>query len=648
MTARQSPGFTLVEVLVALVILLIGAYAALRLFPAGFAAIERSRQESIASRLADREIQRWRLAAGSLPEAIVWADSSSASLQYRPDYDPDDLRPKATNPNWEPDSVYLPRTIIGEMLPIGDVETAGAIRVPLCRLRFGPLEHLYDNPADGDPLFIYTTRYQRVDRVGFLLDATAPSPRDWERYYIDYDQGAISFDYVPSAAGGGYDRKFRVEFTYLTATGQGEERQVEMTDTTQLITVPAGWDTTPTGTALGQGPMSLWPVTQTIAPGGAVRDAAGTTVTITTMAPHEFTSGQKVIIAGLTPASFNGTFGPITVPPGPNPTTFDYAQAGTPSETGGGGTAGPLPADFEGVVPLSERIHQAFIFDGVGAAAPTGPAHFRLDQDIASPDAHLLCHPADAGRTVNVDYRVRDWQILTEERSPDTEMRIHLAVSPIKSGAYLNPPRQPARNRLLPGDDDMVIILDTETGARLDYVEGTPASSDFTVDYGNGVISFTAGDGSPPEPAGGRTYRIYYRGEMDWTVQPMKAAADYAVMVSATPGYRSAVWTAGTNLLDFGRSEVGKSVVASYYMYADAPANTNPRAVVGELHRIALAGDSARVQLAHDAAWGDLRIQGASMRARVLWAGRGRTRATGGEESPERWRSAVVETFLRR
>lgn len=578
----------------ALVILLIGAYAALRLFPAGFAAIERSRQESIASRLADREIQRWRLAAGSLPEAIVWADSSSGSLQYSPDYDPDDVTPNSgepftdangngvwdtgesyqdlnangaydpPNPNWEPDSVYLPRTIIGEMLPIGDVETAGAIRVPLCRLRFGPLEHLYDNPADGDPLFIYTTRYQRVDRVGFLLDATAPSPRDWERYYIDYDQGTISLDYVPGAAGGGYDRQFRVEFTYLTSAGPGaiERQRYEMFETTQMITVSAGEDTVTI-------PTSLW-------------------------------------------------------------------------------AGGAPPASFRGVVPLSERVHQAFIFDGVGAAAPTGPAHFRLDQDIASPAARLLCHPADAGRTVNVDYRVRDWQILAEERSPDAQMHIHLAVSPIKSGAYLNPPRQPAPNCILPGDDDMVIILDTETGARLDYVEGTPASSDFTVDYDNGVITFTAGDGSPPEPAGGRTYRICYRGEMDWTVQPLKAAADYAVLVSATPGYRSAVWTAGTNLLDFGRSEVGKSVVASYYMYADAPANTNPRAVVGDLHRIAPVDGGAQVELDQQPAWGDLRIQGASMRARVLWAGRGRTRATGGEELPERWRSAVVETFLRR
>ena len=629
----------------ALVLLLIGAYATLRVFPAGFAAIERSRYESIAARLADQEIQRWRLASGSLPEAIVWGDSSTGSLIYRTDYDPNSLVPNPARPNWQADSAYLPRTIIGEMMPVGDIEAGGAVAVPLCRLRYGPLEHLYDNPGAADyPLFIYTSQYERVDRVGFLLDSNAPSPKDWGRYYINYDQGAISFDYVP---GSGYDRQFRVEFTYLTATGQGEERQVEMTDTTQLITVPAGWDTTPTGTALGQGPLSLWPA-QTIAaaPGGAVRDAAGTTVTITTTAPHGFTTGQKVIIAGVTPASFNGTFGPITVPPGPNPTTFDYAQAGTSGETGGGGTAGPLPADFAGVVPLSERVNQAFIFDSSGS--PAGPGHFALDADVGNPAAHLLFYPTDAGRTVNVDYRVRDWQILAEERLLDAGMLIKLSISPVKSPTYTNPPRQPAApNRLVPvsvpGNDAMVIIIDAETGDRLQ-------AADFSVDYPTGAITLS-GNGVAPEPVAGHTYRIYYRGEMDWTVQPTKAAANYAVMVGGTPGYRSAVWSEGTNELDFGRSEVGKSVVATYHYQAAG----DPTLVSGELHQIAAANGRAVVELDHQPAWGDIRLQGASMRARVLWAGRGRTRTTtpvdpdlDKRESPERWQPVAVDSFLRR
>jgi len=551
-------GFTLVEVLVALILLLIGAYATLRLFPAGFAAIERSRYESIAARLADQEIQRWRLSVGSLPEAIVWGDSSTGSLIYRTDYDPNSLVPNPARPNWQADSAYLPRTIIGEMMPVGDIEVGGAVTVPLCRLRYGPLDHLYDNPADGPPLLIYTTEYERVDDVGFLLDSAAPAPKDWGRYYINYDQGTISFDYVP---GSGYDRQFRVEFTYLLPNPDPNappERKYDTWVTAQIVSVPAGYDSTPTG-PLGQGPIPLW---------------------------------------------------------------------------GGAGS----PGGFQGVVPLSERVNQAFIFDSGGS--PAGPGHFALDGGIADPAAHVLFYPTDAGRTVNVDYRVRDWQILLEERVPDAGMQIKLSISPVKSPTYTNPPRQPvAPNRLVPvsvpGNNAMVIIIDTETGSRL------PAAN-VAVDYNGGIVTL-----SGPAQAG-HTYRVYYRGEMDWTVQPIKAASHYAVMTGGTPGYRSAVWSEGTNEVDFGRSELAKNVVASYYMYADAPADTNPVPVVGELHQIAPVDGGALVKLDHQPAWGDIRIQGASMRARVLWAGRGTTTAVNGELSPERWQHVAVDSFLRR
>jgi prepilin-type N-terminal cleavage/methylation domain-containing protein len=642
-------GFTLVEVLVALVVLLIGAYVVMRIFPVGFQAIERARLESVASRLADQEIQRWQLAAGSLPEAIVWADSSSGSLVYNVTYDPSNLTPDEVNPNWEPDSAYFPRTIIGEVLPVGDITASVAdpngvdpdaigVRVPLCRLRFGPLEHLYDSPAAGDPLFIYTTKYERVDRPDFLSGA-----KDWGRYYIDNEVGTISFDYAD------YDRRFRVEFAYLTSGGLGtpEERRFEMSQTVQMINVPAGWDSRPSGVAAGQGPIALLPETSAIeaSPAGAVR--SGNVVTITTTAAHGFAVGQKIVVSGVVSVGgtdFNGTF---TITGVPTATTFTYSQAAV-DDTGGGGTVGPLPGNFRGVVPLSERVHQAFILD-TDDWPINGPGYFKLIGATSNPiddsAAYLLFDPGDAGRTVNVDYRVRDWQIMLEERVPDSSLQIRLSVPPVKSADYTNPPRQPARDRILPdvaglpGKDEMVIILDTQDGSRI-----LPA--DFTVDYRTGLIGLSG----PAQP--GHTYRVYYRSVQDWTVQPMKAASDYSIMVgdTAQPGYRFAVWdtpTAPQNL-DFGRSEVAKSVVANYYMYTDPPANMRPKLIAGEMHQVALQGNQGLIQLDHAPAWGDIRVRGASMRARVLWAGRGTVTAAGGTTSPESWRQAVVETFLRR
>ncbi len=73
----------------------------------------------------------------------------------------------------------------------------------------------------------------------------------------------------------------------------------------------------------------------TIASNGAVRKS--NVVTITTTAPHGFSVGQSVIIAGVSDTSFNGTF---TIASVPSSSTFTYAQTGTDTSTpSGGGTA---------------------------------------------------------------------------------------------------------------------------------------------------------------------------------------------------------------------------------------------------------------------------------------------------------------------
>ncbi len=69
----------------------------------------------------------------------------------------------------------------------------------------------------------------------------------------------------------------------------------------------------------------------TIASNGAAR--AANIVTITTTAAHGFTTGQIVVIAGVTDVSFNGTFTIATVP---STTTFTYPQTGPDASSGSG------------------------------------------------------------------------------------------------------------------------------------------------------------------------------------------------------------------------------------------------------------------------------------------------------------------------
>jgi hypothetical protein len=84
---------------------------------------------------------------------------------------------------------------------------------------------------------------------------------------------------------------------------------------------------------------TLSPVRAVIAASGASRNGTTGVVTITTTTPHGLNIGQSVTIAGVTDASFNGTF---TIQDVPSATTLTYAQAGL-TATSGSGTVTGLP-----------------------------------------------------------------------------------------------------------------------------------------------------------------------------------------------------------------------------------------------------------------------------------------------------------------
>ncbi|QRK06317.1 PQQ-dependent sugar dehydrogenase [Archangium violaceum] len=71
--------------------------------------------------------------------------------------------------------------------------------------------------------------------------------------------------------------------------------------------------------------------------GGAVR--SGGVTTFTTTRQHGFRKGEKLTLAGVDDASFNGTFYVASIPASPSATTFTVAQPGQPDASSGGGTA---------------------------------------------------------------------------------------------------------------------------------------------------------------------------------------------------------------------------------------------------------------------------------------------------------------------
>src|SRR5690349_1376963 len=68
---RRQSGISLIEILTVLVLLLIGIFSLIRLFPPGFLINKRSEAETFASRIARQEMDRAIATSANLPDMIV-------------------------------------------------------------------------------------------------------------------------------------------------------------------------------------------------------------------------------------------------------------------------------------------------------------------------------------------------------------------------------------------------------------------------------------------------------------------------------------------------------------------------------------------------------------------------------------------------
>ncbi len=660
-------GFTLVEVLVALVILLVGIYAVMVIFPRGYAAMEATQLRTIASQLAESELARWQLAPESLPDAIVATDyngnlitgtivgtpsvsgtpGSAAKMLltwranqlpmpgsrefdlpvidyatfadlvrapgavYGPEdltacqYDPVSSYPldggATLHPNWQPNSLYLPRTVIGEQIDIRRLGSQGG-GVPFYLLSHAPLDYLRKTPDVDDP----TT-------VG--LDESKQPPT-WMDVY-----DARTWQYTDSS-----DLRGR-QFTYRAS----DQR-------------------------LYFGPIN----------GGS---PAGRTFKV------DYTGANNVRIYGKTVAADAATGASI------DPIT------GAPLELM------PRPSDpstirvFEKLRPLTESEAAAYAARGAWPATARNAYYINAATRVTGqiqfcPLLQTAPQPTDI-TLVKVDYRVQDWQILVFDVEVPPGGVVQLPVTHLKNAGYTNPPRQsqpqPVAKGVRPQYDSQgrrtdlpssnpaswayVVAVDRQNGDVLtDSLEATPEllsispydrRTQVKVNYRDGVLRFNYGQrGQPQIPPGtyhgavdtpdraGRTYRIFCRAEADWAVQLVPSARLYARSATFLPGGLPVGGSAGGALLTYGwyptkapqqlyfpLSESGQSVAVSYYA-ADG------RFIEGEVHTI---GGPQVTDLQNwvcpltdplsyplDARIGPVTVRGVSVRARAVWVGRGR------------------------
>lgn len=586
---RDRPGtrgFSLVEVLVVLVIIVIGLFAIIRLMPQGLFTLNQASNVTLAGALtrANEEVLLSR--RDNLPEGVVSVDPVTGLISTT--ISPLDLQqpyPYLDNPiqgyNGPPpedprfSNVNKARRVLGEQ-----------VKVPPPTLRVGPngeAMSLYralfapiysDVRMNGSSLGVAAYAGTAMGRIVFR-DQDPPDNEDLDRlraggpfsYGIDYHRGLVYF------LSAGYERRFKIELTYRTdpnTMGQS------VPDNCLLIPAAAVPDT-------GSGAVSyqVW----------------------------DLSVGQNM--AGCVY---------IPLPPG------------------------------AAVDPGSDVLFRRLTQLPAGVAFTSDPFQFKVLDNVVGffgfhPALATMAVPRQRERGLNVrlDYDVDDWHVLRHDTSVSTEVvdpqaallnRFHvikLPVAPIKrigdteeginfdyqsaGGGPVNTTYEyqaliryyPSSSQAPPRAGSVgvdVIIADLETGYLLDsrtlQKPGTAVpltnsdNSNGHIDYYTGVIHLReqvtmrppANLGGPALtlPVAGRMLRVYYRTADDHAVATFKPYSSYLRQLQLPNLGDQQYFQYPYGFQLFSNADAEKTVAVDYTWQSRTTGSV--RAEIGELHRV--------------------------------------------------------------
>ena len=676
----RAPGFTLVELLVTLVVLLIGIYGMLRIFPRGYTAIEVSHQRTTAAQLAEAEIARWKLHPESLPDAVVATDYDGNLIQSTIVGNADSLRQLL---------------VYGEMAALVEPASYNALVLP-----FGNVG---------------------VENLDFYSKALIYDPLDLTPSQFDAAQAAMPSE--GSTRPNTMHRNWQPNSLYLPRTVIGERIDIRRLGRT-VLGVPFYL-------------LSHAPLAPLRLEDEGTRDVY---VDVYDAQAWQYVSAASGVLSEreftLNPAAGTLVFGPSDSPPADvrrfkvdftRPDTLERVLGLT--VTVGGGTVGapalPLGVDPDTII-VHERLQQvsdANLLLVTDASARRNIFYVNPETTISGRIEFpfvLQIDPLPTDTTVvKVDYRVYDWSILGFDIEVPADGIVRLPVGRIKGPTFINPPRQPRpqevargirryfkwngeveeRSLLDPGTWAQVVAVDRQSGEILTDHDGEawPANpyerrSRFLVNYRDGLLDFNYEGWEVYQPnadidtfdRSGRTYRIFCRAEADWAVQLMVTARRYGRSASGVPGGQPVgAEGGGSNVLltyawrpdkddrqvYFPLSERGQAVAIDYY-YMD-PISGDLRFIEGEVHTV---GEPDVTDLGQWVCrlstplaqgpyqWGPVGVRGISVRARATWVSPGRSTTLQDlvwalSQSPparavpslsETWHQVIVDTYLTR
>ncbi len=267
---RPQYGTSLVEVLIVMVILLIGIFAVIRVFPLGFQYMKNAENRSVSTRLANQLLESVRNDEANLPESVTFSFFEATGIRrtvagFGPDYDllTDIERTSAldgTNPFYRDLNLY--RYVTGERVKVPLPTVVGALSGSIYTVKLGPI---YMDPAFGDPTSVLNPA-QQVAAEQYLKVTGAPmvgtqvesntgtaNPSDFSgflrtvnNYVIDYGSDNTQAYLLVSAAD--HDRTLLVSFTKENGASAQTLEDVPVTipmNTFGWVLIPGGIDLIP-------------------------------------------------------------------------------------------------------------------------------------------------------------------------------------------------------------------------------------------------------------------------------------------------------------------------------------------------------------------------------------------------------------------
>jgi len=591
-------------VLVVIVILAIGIFALIRLFPSGFISLERSKEQAQATQLARQYLERMKGTPENIPVGIypvVYKISTGNNLllevdsTVRPDdlgiwNPPDDVK-GALAPGWEHyfrDANRI-RRVIGETTrvpapkPVGSNPNDPNMFGGLYQVKFAPI--LYD-----DRVFqVYSGELSRrsVSRQNAGDPVCLPTRNAEQSYYLDPNIGAI---WLPVSQF--EDVTYKIDLSVWVLRGSQLERHDYVglqltTDPNMLVSDPDCWPPPPALNAISG--FDLKPFV--LATGETFNSIDLDTV-------HVYRSFERI----------------------------DINTAWDPKD----------PYEYKVLEPNIGMV----LFN------PAGYNYQERRQRQLIP------------LRANFDYDVYDWHIIQDERrvGSSAPYNIKLTLDEIKLKGELNNDNTRYQGLALPGGpnaDTDLLIVDVADGST---VVNEPNKRSYTIDGLKGIVKFedTVWVRRPDDltkafqisPAD-KTFRFLYMSHNDWAVQIQKATHRYQLLPrpsGATLGVGQC-WVSHEGLLVSGQHaasprmyfplcDIGKTVVIREYYW------------VSEGYVIHVARDEEFVILApraddivqlgyisitdhhndalgfevHDNIVAAQGVMGTSVKARVIWA----------------------------